>query len=237
MIGKKSDLAGTLSECAQTAAELIQNSFGNKADEEAVSDQFLGAFKSQILSTNFSDVTVRAETTTHRGKNPVETRTGADMAIRYVYEEPSYSYESGLLLQAKYYDTYDDDIDSLRKDCGKMLSYTDSSYIITYSPTSFYHFPASAFYGIEEDLYKQIGDKNIRRLIPYRKPKAFYERFFRGIIGDQIIPKNWDYFMDNSDSFNRRPDPDVTFKPDGGEEVTEEFEGGNGLEITVTNPQ
>lgn len=235
MIRGDGRLAKPLSECAQSAAEMIQNNFANKADEEAVSDQFLGAFKMPITSKNFPEVTVSAETTTHRGKNPVEARTRADMAIRFVYDISNYHYESGILLQAKYYQKYDRDIDKLRQTCGKMLSHTASSYLITYSPTSFCHFPANAIHGIEKGLHPEFSSRNIRKLIPYREMKKFYKRFFRGIIGDQIISRNWDYLMDNSDSFNRRADPRSTFKPDGGEEIIEEDTRANGLEIVVTD--
>lgn len=230
MLSANGDIAGTLSRCAQAAANQVAEHHGDQADENSVTDQFLGAFAARIdLADTDSSSSIRAERVRDTGPNAVETYTGSDFVIKYKFERSDYVYKSGILVQAKHYDTYDDDIDSLREDCWLMELHTPSAFLVTYSPDGFYHFPASAIYGLERQGYDEFGDKNIYRKLPHRKTKAFYNRFFRGMIGDQIIYENWEYFLENQDYYAQRP-----VISDGGEEPVNPVEGGPGLEITVT---
>ena len=241
MLASNGNIAGKLAKCAQKASDYVTQQYGNYADENAVTDEFLGVFGYQVLNKNWpSDVSVNAKRVRDRGPNAVETRTGADFAIRYEFSCPDYVFRSGILSQAKYYDTYDDELDDLRKDCGKMIAHTSAAYLTTYSSDSFCYFPANAIYGLQEDAYDEVKNAEIYNKFHFRQTKAFYNRFFRGMIGDPSVYKNWNYYMDKRDERTRRP-----ALPDGGDdeippdnqrppEYIETMEGGAGLTISVT---
>ena len=194
-------------------------------------DEITGAISSRIgtsLTVDSDNYAILPDT--HNGVT--EEETGADLAILYNVDTVDISLQTGVLMQAKryesgYYNAENNDWSKLVDQCEKMLKYSTDSYVIDYSmkENGVYLIPAVSVAGTSSSTLDDFdNDAWLPQKYHRRKPGEVIKPLFLGFLGSEYVYQFISKTEDNVPDFRRTNDlehPDPIYA-DGAGEVEEE---------------
>ena len=164
---------------AATLAVMKSYALGRYNDEDDISpaliERLQAEFDGKVGGIHWQGSIMR-----HRaGVANEEGRTGADIALFFELDTPTHKFKKGLLVQAKRSEPDDNlrqnDLEKLRKQCDKMLLFTQSSFVFNYAKSGLRSAPASKISG--------CTNRNLHGECDWTAYRFFLE-FFRSPIGD-----------------------------------------------------
>lgn len=234
MLKERESYAYQLGEQAQGIISDILDGYsppGQGVTSHEYEDEITGAILDRIrsdLAVDSDNYSITPDT--YNGNT--ENDTGADFAILYDVSTPEITLQTGILVQAKryesgYYSAENKTWSKLVDQCEKMLEYATDSYVIDYSTNEdgVYMLPAASIAGTSTSKFDDFdSDAWLPSKYHRRKPGEVLKPLFLGYIGSEYIYRAVSQATGSLADFRRtdnlkHPDPIYT---DGRGEFNEE---------------